>query len=193
MIVVSIDIGYHNLALVKSIVDNNNFEINILEIFKIDLTKLPHKKVSRWDCTLYHSNEVSDLFTHFVQEYGDYLNEADKILIERQPPMGLTNIEALFMFAYRHKIELISPNAMHKHFHINVLDYERRKERTIEISKGFLENFQEYQELSRKHDIADAVCMIIFRFAKDKEKYRLSQVDKSLPFNHFIYKKSAEV
>ena len=193
MIVVSIDIGYHNMGIVKSYIDDKTFEIKILEIFKVDLTNLPHKKVSRWDCTLYHSNEVTDLFTHFIQEYGDYLTEADKILIERQPPMGLTNIEALFLFVYRHKIELISPNAMHKHFHINVLEYESRKERTIEISKSFLENFQEYQELSRKHDIADAVCMIIFRFHKEREKYRLSQVDRSLPFSHFIYKEPTEI
>jgi len=193
MIVVSIDIGYHNLGLVNSFVDNINFEIKILSIHKVDLTILPHKKVNRWECKLEHTNEVADLMAHFFQEYGNYLDKADKILIERQPPTGLTQIETLILFLYRQKVELISPNAMHKHFYINVLDYENRKKRTIEISESFLENFQEYQELSRKHDIADAVCMIIFRFAKDKEKYRLSQVDKSLPFNHFIYKKPAEV
>ena len=76
---------------------------------------------------------------------------------------------------------------MHKHFKINFLGYETRKERTIEIAESFLENFENYQELSRKHDVSDAVCMIIFRFAKDKEKYRLSQVDKGLPFDRFIY------
>ena len=193
MIIVSIDIGYHNMGVVKSYVDDKTFEIKILEIFKVDLTNLPHKKIDRWKCKLEHTCEVADLVAHFIQEYGDYLEESDKILIERQPPTGLTQIETLLLFLYRSKVELISPNSMHKYFHINVLEYESRKERTIEISKSFLENFQEYQELSRKHDIADAVCMIIFRFHKEREKYRLSQVDKSLPFNHFIYKKPAEV
>jgi hypothetical protein len=187
MIVISIDIGYHNLGLVKSQIDDVTFEIKIKEIFKIDLKSLPHRKVNRWDCKLEHTNEVADLVAHFIQEYGDYLEEADKILIERQPPTGLTQIETLLLYLYRHKTELISPNSMHAHFKINCLEYETRKERTIEFSESFLESFEEYQELSRKHDIADAVCMIIFRFARDKEKYRLSQVDKSLPFSHFIY------
>ena len=191
MIVVSIDIGYHNLGLVKSFVDEQTFEIKILEIFKVNLTNIPHKKVSRWDCMLYHSNEVSDLFAHFIQEYGDHLKEADKILIERQPPTGLTNIEALFMFLYRHKVELVSPNAMHKHFGINYLEYEQRKEKTIEISKSFLEEFEDYQKLSRKHDIADAVCMIIFRFAKDKKNYKLKNINRNgISFDSFVYQKS---
>ena len=187
MLVVSIDIGYHNLGLVKSFVDEKTFEIKILEIFKIDLTKLPHKKIKKSDCKLYHTLEVADLVAHFIQEYDEYLQEADKILIERQPPTGLTQIETLLLFLYRSKTELVSPNSMHKHFHINFLEYETRKERTIEIAESFLENFENYQELSRKHDVSDAVCMIIFRFAKDKEKYRLSQVDKGLPFDRFIY------
>lgn len=193
MIVVSIDIGYHNLGLVKSFVDDINFEIKILSTHKVDLTRLPHKKVNRWECTLEHTNEVADLMAHFFQEYGDYLDKADKILIERQPPTGLTQIETLILFLYRQKVELISPNAMHKHFYINVLDYENRKKRTIEISESFLENFQDYQELSRKHDIADAVCMIIFRFAKDKEKFRLNNITKGLPFENFICEKFTEV
>ena len=189
MIVVSIDIGYHNLGFVKSYVDEKSFEIKILEIFKIDLTKLPHKKIKRFECQLHHTSEVVDLVSHFIQEYDDYFQEADKILIERQPPMGLTNIEALIMYTFRDKVELISPNAMHKHFQINFIDYEKRKEKTIQFAESFLENFENYQGLSRKHDVADAVCMIIFRFAKDKEKYRLSQVDRSLHFDCFIYQK----
>ena len=189
MIVVSIDIGYHNLGMVNSYIDNETYEIKILDIFKIDLTKIFHKKIKRFDCKIHHTSELVDYFSHFVQEFGDILDKADNILIERQPPGGLTNVEALFMYTYRDKIELISPNSMHKHFKINFLEYEKRKERTIEFSKSFLENFQEYQELSRKHDIADAVCMIIFKFAKNKEKYRLSQVDRSVSFEYFLFVK----
>lgn len=193
MIVVSIDVGYHNLGLVRALVDNENFEIKVLNIFKIDLTKLPHKKINRWDCKLEHTNEVADLMAHFIQEFKDILEEADKILIERQPPTGLTQIETLLLYLYRNKTELISPNSMHKHFGINYLEYESRKVRTIQISESFLEIFEEYQELYRKHDIADAMCMIIFRFAKHKEKYRLSQLDRTLPFSHFICKKPTKV
>ena len=189
MIVVSIDVGYHNLGMVNSFVDDETFEIKVNDIFKINLAEIFHKKVKRSNCELYHTSELADYFSHFVQEYGDYLEKADKILIERQPPGGLTNVEALFVYTYRNKIELISPNSMHKHFNINYLEYEKRKERTIEFSKSFLESFQEYQELSRKHDISDAVCMIIFKYAKDKEKYRLSQIDRSVSFDFFLFHK----
>ena len=80
MIVVSIDIGYRNLGLVKSSVNDKTFEIKVLEVFKIDLRKLPHKKIKRCDCKLHHTLEVCDLVTHFIQEYEDYFNEADKFL-----------------------------------------------------------------------------------------------------------------
>ena len=126
MIVVSIDIGYHNLGMVNSIVDDKTYEIKILDVFKIDITKIIHKKIKRYDCKLYHTSELSDYFSHFVQEFGEYLDKADKILIERQPPGGLTNVESLLMYTYRDKIELISPNSMHKHFKINFLEYEKR-------------------------------------------------------------------
>lgn len=176
--------------MVKSFVDDTSFGMEIKEVFKIDLTKISHKRVKRSDCKLHHTSEVADYFSHFVQEYGHHLEEADKILIERQPPGGLTNVEALILFTFRDKVELVSPNSMHKHFQINYLNYEKRKEKTIQISNNFLENFDEYEKLSRKHDIADAVCMLIFRFHKDKEKYRLSQVQKGLPFDSFILQKT---
>ena len=74
---------------------------------------------------------------------------------------------------FKLNILILTTNTLHHNFYIHKL----------------LENFENYQELSRKHDIADAVCMIIFRFAKHKEKFRLTQVDKSLPFDCFIYQK----
>ena len=78
MIIASIDVGYHNLGLVQSKIDDITFEIQIKEVFKIDLAQLPHRKVNRWECTIPHTNEVADLVAHFIQEYGNYLEEADK-------------------------------------------------------------------------------------------------------------------
>ncbi len=186
MKIISIDIGYHNLGLVKATI-NEKYEITVKEVFIIDLPKLSHRKVHRFECTLNHTSELADLMAHFIQEYGSLLEEADKIFIERQPPTGLTNIETLLLYLYRNKTELVSPNAMHKHFMIGHLDYERRKERTVEISNNFLEEFEHYKEMTRKHDIADAVCIIIFKNASDKEKYRLNNLQKGLPFEKFIY------
>ena len=186
MKIISIDVGYHNLGLVKAHIDET-YEITVHEVFLVDLQKLPHRRVNRSECKLEHTNELADLMAHFIQEYGYLLDEAEKIFIERQPPTGLTNIETLLLYLYREKTELVSPNSMHKHFMIGHLEYEKRKERTIELSNKFLEHFQIYKEMNRKHDIADAVCMIIFKNSYDKERYRLKNLQKGLPFSNFIY------
>ena len=184
--VVSIDIGYHNLGLVQATIDES-YNIKIDDFFAVDLPKLPHRRVKRTECKIPHTNELADLMAHFIQEFGYILDNADRILIERQPPMGLTNVETLLLYLYRDKTELISPNSMHKHFMIGCFDYEKRKLRTIELSYNLLEHFEKYNILERKHDIADAVCMIIFINSPDKEKHRLSNIEKGLPFNQFIY------
>jgi hypothetical protein len=186
MKITSIDVGYHNLGLVKAFIDDT-YEITVEQIFTVDLPKLPHRQIKRQDCQLNHTSELADLMAHFIQEFGHLLDEADKILIERQPPTGLTSIETLLFYLYRNKTELISPNSMHKHFMIGQLEYEKRKERTVEFSSQLLENFEFYKELERKHDIADAVCMIIFYNSTNKEKYRLEHIDKSISFDQFRY------
>jgi len=186
MNIISIDIGYHNMGLVEAFIDEE-YEIHIKGVHKINLTKLPHRKMRPCECKLHHTNEPADLFAHFVQEYGDLLDGADRILIERQPPTGLTNIEALILYQYRSKTHLVSPNAMHAHFKIGHLEYERRKERTVEIASDLLSDFENYEQLARKHDVADAVCMIIFDNHHKKEKHRLSKIDRSLPFDRYRY------
>ena len=186
MNVVSIDVGYHNMGIVTAFIDDE-YEITVKDVYKINLTCIRHHKVQPHECKIPHTNEVVDLFAHFIQEYGHILENADKILVERQPPTGLTNIEALILYQYRQKTHLISPNAMHSHFMIGHLDYERRKVKTIEIAEKFLESFEKYQSLSRKHDISDAMCMILFDNHYKKEKYRLSKVDRTLPFEKFKY------
>jgi hypothetical protein len=51
---------------------------------------------------------------------------------------------------------------MHKHFNINFLTYEWRKVKTVEIADTMLGHFPEYRELERQHDIADALCLLLY-------------------------------
>ena len=46
----------------------------------------------------------------------DIFDSADKILIERQPPGGFTNIEILLNYMFKDKVTLISPVSMHMSF-----------------------------------------------------------------------------
>ncbi len=181
-IIISIDIGYNNLGLVKStITDSYKVEVNHVEL--IDLKAIPHRKVPRHMCCLYHTNETADLVAHFIQEYRDILEEADTILIERQPPGGLTNIEALLFYAFRDRCVLVSPNAMHAHFSIGSLDYEHRKVETTRIA----EEYHDLSQYTRKHDIADAICMTLFHTHKDRERHRRLMANKYLPFDEYRY------
>jgi hypothetical protein len=189
MIIIGIDIGYHNMAMVVT-ETNEEFDFTVKSADLIDITKIPHKRVCTKNCKIPHTREVADMMAHFIQEYGHILEQADTILVERQPPTGLTQIETLLLYLYRSKTTLISPNAMHSHLGINHYEYDRRKVYTVGIADKYLCNFEKYSETSRKHDMADAVCFIIFYLHPMKEKARLVKLDRTLPFHTYKYEGS---
>ena len=130
--------------------------------FKIDLRRLLHKRVPHEQCTIPHTRETCDRVAHFLQEYADFFDEADHVLIERQPPVGLKDIEGLIMQAHRAKTTLISPNKMHKFFGISRFSYEERKVRTEHIASPHLEGISTYENNTRRHDMADSACICLF-------------------------------
>ena len=148
MKVLAIDIGYINMGLVLAECGNGpGIKVEYL------------KKVDLGDYRNIRTNDFVDIIPLFVEEHNHIFNAADKILIERQPPGGFTNIEILLHYMFRDKVSLISPVSMHTHFGMRHLDYEGRKERTVVIANKYLDDEIPYE---RKHDIADALCMIIF-------------------------------
>lgn len=148
MKVLAIDIGYHNMGLVLAECGNG-------PKIKVEFIK----KVSLEDYKYIHSNDIVDLVPLFVDAHEYIFKSADKILIERQPPGGFTNIEVLLNYMFKDKVLLVSPVSMHSHFGMNKLNYEERKERTVEIANKYLDEEIPYE---RKHDIADALCMILY-------------------------------
>ena len=148
MKVLAIDIGYHNMGLV------------LAECGKApDLDIEFFKKVSLEDYKYIYSNDIVDLVPLFVDAHRYIFDSADKILIERQPPGGLTNIEVLLHYMFKDKVILVSPVSMHTHFGMRHLSYEERKERTVSIASKYIHEEIPYE---RKHDIADALCMIVY-------------------------------
>jgi hypothetical protein len=103
-----------------------------------------------------YSNDIVPLF---VDDHKELFESADKILIERQPPGGFTNIEVLIHYMFKDKVCLISPVSIHTYFGMRHLNYEQRKERTVSIAEKHLKYEIPYE---RKHDVADALCMIIY-------------------------------
>jgi len=148
MKVLAIDIGYHNMGLVLAeSATGPRIEVEYV------------KKVSLEDYKYLRSNDMVDLVPLFVEDHQDIFDAADKILIERQPPGGFTNIEILLHYMFRDKVSLISPVSMHTHFGMRHLDYDQRKERTVSIAEKYIVGEIPYE---RKHDIADALCMIVY-------------------------------
>lgn len=160
--IVSIDIGYYNLGFVKARVCEEDMEPDVVFCDKVDITRYTHDTTPFCRCKLHHSSHMGDYVLHFLQEYAPHFDEADEVIIERQPPGGFGAIETLIFTHFREKITVVSPNAMHKHFYIGHLDYSRRKEKTMEFAHPYLTDLPRYHTLQRKHDVADAVCMILY-------------------------------
>jgi hypothetical protein len=148
MNVLAIDIGYHNMGLVIAECGNGP---------KIVVKYI--KKVSLEDYKYIQTNDIVDLVPLMVDDHRDIFNSADTILIERQPPVGFTNIEVLLHYMFKDKVVLVSPVSMHTHFGMRHLNYEERKERTVSLAEKYTEIDIPYE---RKHDIADAICMLLY-------------------------------
>lgn len=169
MKILAIDIGYHNMGLVMA-------ESGKGPQIKVDYVK----KVSLEDYKYIRTNDMVDLVPLFVEDHRDIFDQADIILIERQPPGGFTNIEILLNYMFRDKVVLVSPVSMHTHFGMRHLNYDQRKERTVSIAEKYIEGDIPYE---RKHDIADALCMIVYHNFKTTvhffDQFRLTSLSSS--------------
>jgi hypothetical protein len=184
MRIAAIDIGYNNMGVVISDIDKDWNITEIIMATKIDIQCHIHKKVPWANCNLHHSRNICDLVNHFIQEYDDEFTMCDHVLIERQPPVGFTNIEALLMNQYRDKVTMISPRSMHKMFDMGRLSYETRKLKTEQIASIYLVGIPSYDKLLRKHDVADAFCMILFFIKPEQERIRINKLTGQ-PFEKF--------
>ena len=155
MKVVSIEVGIINLGLVCCDVTWEKFVVE--DVHLVDLTK----HCRQIGCTLNHTNHMVDRIDHFIQGYTHVLDKADKILVEKQPIQGLLSVEQLLFDRLRDRVVFIHPASVHKHFGIRKLTYDERKEHLVIKTKPYLTGTL-YDEVERKHDIADAMAMIIY-------------------------------
>lgn len=177
--VLAIDVGIKNLGLAFSIF-NEDMTINKFnDVQLIDITLMRHKKTSRRDCKLHHDNCISDWISHVFQEYS-WFDEADYIIVERQPIQGIVSVEQVIMHQFRNKTILVSPTSMHQYFNIAQHEYEKRKEFTTKIALYMFDELKtdpividKFKSYSRCHDIADAVCFTVFWSQQQNKKYKI--------------------
>lgn len=172
MIVASIDVGIVNLAVVIVELDDFTRDISrICYLANVDSTVFEHGSISLSACTLGHAKTTADRVTHFVQERQHMFDACAHVLIERQPLVGHTDVEQVLFLLFRQKAQLVSPNAMHKFFNISRYSYESRKVKTVMLADQYLpvKDFPLYHNLARKHDIADALCLLMFWIQQQKQ------------------------
>lgn len=175
-IVLSIDIGILNLGISVGLIDK---EFNLKEVTYVDLidiTKYTHERqLDNVDCKLHHTKSIADWMEHIFHEHSPLFEEANYILVERQPPQGLVAIEQLIYYRWRNKCHLISPSSMHKHYCIGHYDYDQRKEQTMYIAKNkynwHQRAIEQYNLYERKHDMTDSICLMGFWLHKKKVSY----------------------
>ena len=176
--VLSIDIGIVNLGYVYCEITDKS--INVLECNRVDITYMRHNRVNLCDCKLHHDTVIPDYLDHFIQE-TKLFEDADLILVERQPPQGLQSLQELIFTRFRHKVKLINPNSIHKYFKMTKGDYDVRKIESVNHANKFLETFTNFQINERKHDMSDAMLMVEYYFEtskiKKKEPVKITKVN----------------
>lgn len=150
--ITGVDVGLHNLGVIKCVYEDNN--LDIIDFKLIDLYKYKN-----------YESELHMLIDCFVVEYKDLFN-TDYILIERQPPGGLIVIQELLAYIFKDKVRLISPRSVHSKLGINYYCYDQRKIKTVQFLYDNLTHNKKTElllslnNISRKHDIADAYCLV---------------------------------
>jgi len=181
--VISIDVGITHLGISLGILDKAFHLIQLEWVNMIDITKFTHDfDLHEKDCCIDHSSRYfSDWLQHLFLEYETLFEISDYILVEKQPPCGLVVVEQIFMFKYRNKCHLVHPRSMHSFFGIGSAifsgedAYEERKKQTQIIAeknvKWHPRAIEYYSKLSRKHDVTDSICLMLFWLREQNKIY----------------------
>lgn len=178
---VGIDVGLENFAFVAVELGSEYNLSSVTDCNIIDITKY-----SVCTCTdLPHSKHISDLMKHLFVDIGHILDSADLILVEKQPPQGFVVIEQILFGTYRSKAVLVHPRSMHKYWGIGMLDRDGRKSRTVRIAKPYLRSMPAWKRSERRHDMADAMCIILY-YASQKRVWYVPDTTKRR-LQEFLY------
>jgi len=200
--VLSIDIGIVNLGYVYANINwdsftnslklskcylNESFPIEVIKCDRINITNIKHSVIPFCDCKLHHDYCIPDYLDHFIQEHSDLFEQSDVVLLERQPPVGVTNVQDLLFTKFRHKVVLINPVSVHKYFNMSK-DYSKRKQESEKIAGKYLLTFNKFYNNTRKHDISDAMLMIMYYYSL-KHNEHVKQKNVVLDFEQFRFVK----
>lgn len=178
-VILCIDIGVIHLGLCVADVSDDFSHHEILFVDLVDITHHHPKwaKTKKSECELHHARQFADWVAHFVENYREFFDAADLILIEKQPPQGFVVVEQLLFAQFREKTQLLNPRTIQAYFGIAHLDYDARKacvEKIAdrELPEHLLEQSHFYE---RRHDIADSVCLLLYYRRRKSDEWKREQ------------------
>jgi hypothetical protein len=180
-----------NYSMTKDTMQQN---IRVIDCDRVDITKVKHCIVPYHDCKLHHDRCIPDYIDHFIQE-TKYFEECDVLLLERQPPLGITNIQDLLFKLFRNKVILIHPNSIHKYFTLSS-EYSQRKVQSEHVCDVYLKEFKNFQFQSRRHDISDALLLLIYYYKTEVDKLiKIDSLDPKIiqDFEQFRFTKGNSI
>lgn len=182
-------ISFFALALVKRLPIHEELWLGPIDAFAILNLKHETEQCARVQYVYCkdqnrHSKMISDRLYHAIQKYREWYDSCEQLIIEQQPPQGLKDVEQLQVEQFRNKAKLISPRALQKHFKMSGMNREQRKTFVVHQVESFIPLAQKQQwiQLERKHDVADAIMMCRYMHFLLHEKWmgeqRLAQLGK---------------
>lgn len=169
--VIGIDVGWSHLACVVCDVDRDDFEMTVVHA---KLTDLRHFSCNDDDCAFEKCDRKGGhLVHHYVESMHDWLSTADQIVIESQPIMSThKDVEQLLLVYIKQRysvphdrpkdhVKLIAPQSMHCHFNMSSSKATRR-EQIVEITKEYLEDFNDFVRAKQKDHLGDALGFVMY-------------------------------
>ena len=174
--ITGIDIGLLHLGMARIECQDDYSSPMVADMALVNLTCLRHDKVAASDCQIPHTKNACDRVQHLIQEYQDrfFFDGIEQIVIERQPPQGLVEIEQLLCMLFRNRAILVSPNTLQSYFGwYKTATYDQRKTLAVQTALQFiysqdqwmLDHFRSQTNASelRLHDVCDAILLAVFQ------------------------------
>ena len=142
----------------------------VTHIQRVDIVDLKHVRTPRASCTLPHTKETYDRLAHVVQEYPEFFgDDVDAVVIERQPPGGMQDVQLFFYGLCRDKAVVVCPKSLHKFFDMQG-GYEMRKAQSVVLGQQILDLGCDvhvkdaFDALGRAHDASDAMLLCYYHW-----------------------------
>lgn len=195
MLLLCIDIGIINMGVAYVKAHSHDY-LECIHAACVDITKFTCTR----DCKLSHEAIMVDWIAHFISRYQDEFDNADVVLIERQPPMGHRCAEQLLYQAFRSKAVLVHPRSFHCYCNVSGLSYDDRKTAIVLLARRMFKSSSDdalkVLQTERAHDAADAMLFAWYYVSRPDVQFKLYPpaqkkiiTDAEAHFKKFVYRK----